>query len=91
VTIAMCPAATTAPYLPGAPGACRAEASAANQAQPLVSSQDTDAARLTGTGLVRAEARANAASSHEHNQAGTAHTTAEAVAIQRLCAFTLIK
>ena len=87
----MCPAATTAPYLPGAPGACPAEASAANQAQPPPRRKTPDAARLTGTGLVRAEARANAASSHEHNQAGTAHTTTEAVAIQRLCAFTLIK
>jgi hypothetical protein len=33
----------------------------------------------------------NAASSHEHNQAGPAQTTAEAAAVQRLCVFTLIK
>jgi hypothetical protein len=46
---------------------------------------------LTGTDLVRAEVRADAASCHEHNQAGTAQTTAEAVAVQSLCAFTLIK
>ena len=46
---------------------------------------------LTGTGLARAEVRANAASCHEHNQAGPAQTTAEAVAMQRVYALTLIK
>jgi hypothetical protein len=50
---------------------------------------------LTGTDLdrarARARARANAASSHEHNQVGPVETIAEAVAMRRLYAFTLIK
>jgi len=46
---------------------------------------------LTGTDLVRSQVRANAASSHEHNQVGPVETTAEAVAIRRVYAFTLIK
>ena len=39
---------------------------------------------LTGTGLVRARVRANAASSHKHNQVGPVETTAEAVAMRRV-------
>jgi hypothetical protein len=46
---------------------------------------------LTGTGLVLARMRANPASSHEHNQAGPVETTAEAIAMRPVYAFTLIR
>ena len=73
------------------PGTSRAEASAAGEAQPSSRRKTPDAARTTGTGLVRARMRANPGCSHGYNQVGPVETTAKTVAMRRVYAFMLIK
>ena len=80
-----------APYLASAPAPAVPRLAQQAKHSPRLAARHPMRVELTGTGLVRARARANPASSHEHNQVGPVETTAEAVAMRRVYAFTLIK